>query len=50
MPITVAADDLNFMFPVAIEGTLSVCWFVDWTTLTLVITFEPFEIEILFGM
>ena len=24
---------------------LSVCWFVGWTTLTLVITFEPFEIE-----
>ena len=27
---------------------LSVCWFVGWTTLTLVITFEPFEIEPLY--
>ena len=38
--------------PVAIVGNivfaLPVCWFVGWTTLTLVITFEPFEIEPLY--
>ena len=27
---------------------LLICWFVGWTTLTLVITFEPFETEPLF--
>ena len=27
---------------------MSVCWFVGWTTLTLVITFEPFEMEPLY--
>ena len=27
---------------------LWVCWFVGWTTLTLVITFEPFKIEPLY--
>ena len=48
-----------FMSPVAIAGTycfcpvcLLVCWFVGlfvgWTTLTLVITFKPFEIEPLY--
>ena len=40
---------LFFMCPVAKCGhivfALSVCWFIGWTTLTLVITFEPFELE-----
>ena len=38
-----------FMSPVVKRGhivfALSVCWFVGWITLTLVITSEPFQIE-----
>ena len=44
------------MSPVAKRGDtvfaqsvcLWVCWFVGWTTLTLVMTFEPFEMEPLY--
>ena len=45
-------DFFIFMSPVAKRGhivfALSVCWFDSWTTLTLVITFESFEIEPLY--